>query len=261
MTTHRTPNGVPAEDIVWRFEGKTSRKASTLLILPHAGGSAHTYADWRHRLPDDITFLVAQYPGRGARFAEPLPKDLDELAGPVVDALPSDTGDLYVFGHSMGALVAFEVARRLTERGDSPSGLIASACWAPHLPNPTPVRAELLDDDELVDLMRGRGGTPEEILEEPELRELILPSVRADFWIDDTYRFEGHPRVLDCPVTVLGGEQDDIVPRSDILSWSECTSSRTSTSYLPGKHFYFDDHADSLTGLLDILGSTLKPRA
>ncbi|MFB7560690.1 thioesterase II family protein [Streptomyces brevispora] len=227
-----------AEDVVWDLPGDAPHRLS-LLVLPHAGGNAHAYGAWREFLPADVRLLIGQYPGRGARYSEDLPESVDDLALPVIDSLPADAGDLVVLGHSMGSLVAFEVARALQAAGRSPRGLIASACRAPVLPNQCPVHPELLDDDELVAAIKERGGTDDGILDEPELREIILPSIRADFAIDDAYRCTVPGVQLDCPVTVFGGDADPIVPVGMLGGWSMVTGGDIAPVVLPGDHFYF----------------------
>ncbi|HZP50425.1 thioesterase II family protein [Actinocrinis sp.] len=259
-------SGAPApapEDVVWSLPGTAAGRHASLLVLPHAGGNAHAYAPWRELLPGDVDLLLGQYPGRGARFTEPLPQRIGDLAGPIVASLPEDAEDLVVLGHSMGSLVAFEVARALTELGRPPRALIASACRAPFLPNPCLVRPELLGDDELVAAIKARGGTDDAILDEPELREIVLPSIRADFAIDDVYRYGGIAQVLDCPLTVVGGAQDPVVPVEALARWSEVTQGPAALRVLPGGHFYFQDRLAEFLALIaaavqDAAGATSR---
>jgi surfactin synthase thioesterase subunit len=183
--------------------------------------------------------LIGQYPGRGARFTEALAGQMSELADPIAACLPSDVDDLVVLGHSMGALVAFEVARALGRAGRPPRAFIASACRAPFLPNPSPVWPETLSDDDLVAAIKSRGGTDDGILDEPELREILLPQIRADFAIDDAYQSLDAAGSLSCPVTMLGGSDDPVVPADALAAWSETTDSAAAMQLLPGGHFYF----------------------
>jgi surfactin synthase thioesterase subunit len=237
------------EDVVWRLPGG-DRTRTSLLVLPHAGGNAHGYAEWRSFLPDDVRLLIGQYPGRGARFTEPLPLGIDDLVTPIVECLPADTDDLVVLGHSMGSLVAFEVARALSAQGRPPRAFVASACRAPFLPNPSKVGPESLSDDELVAVIKSRGGTDDGILDEPELREIVLPSIRADFAIDDDYRFTGVPPALGCPVHAIGGAADSIVPAEALARWSEITDGPASLNLLPGGHFYFQQQMDATMSII-----------
>lgn len=238
------------EDVVWSLPEGQATGTLSLLVLPHAGGNAHSYANWRDHLPPDVRLLVGQYPGRGARFGDDLPVDMDDLARPVFECLPPDTGDLIVMGHSMGALVAFEIATRLTAAGRAPLAFIASSCRAPHLVNPRPVHPERFDDDQLVAAIKARGGTNNAILDEPDLREIIIPSIRADFAIDDGYRFAGAIQTLGCPVTVLGGDVDDIVPDEALPEWAHTTSGGCTVDLLPGGHFYFQDQLPRFMSLI-----------
>lgn len=227
------------EDVVWALPGETGSHATSLLVLPHAGGSAHTYAQWRDLLPGSVRLLIGQYPGRGARFTESLPESLDDLAGPILRCLPADATDLVILGHSMGSLVAFEIARALTLEGRPPLAFVASACRAPHLPNPCPVRPEQLTDDGLVAAIKARGGTEDGILDEPELREIVLPPIRADFGIDDAYQFTGDVTALTCPATIVGGDADPVVPVETLSNWRKVTHGPSEVHVLPGGHFYF----------------------
>lgn len=239
MSTHATPAFTPVpEDVVWDLPGDAPHRLS-LLVLPHAGGNAHAYSGWREHLPADVRLLIGQYPGRGARYCEDLPGSVDDLALPVVDALPGDTGPLVVLGHSMGSLVAFEVVRALQAAGRTPLGLVASACRAPVLPNQAPVHPERFDDDELVAAIKERGGTDDGILDDPELREIVLPSIRADFAIDDAYQCTAPDVRLDCPVTVFGGDADPIVPVDLLDGWALVAGNDIAPVVLPGDHFYF----------------------
>ncbi|MDX3578136.1 thioesterase II family protein [Streptomyces sp. FL07-04A] len=241
------------DDVVWAVDGGTAGHASSLLVLPHAGGNAHNYAQWRELLSDDVRLLIGQYPGRGARFSEPLPRDIGELAEPVLRCLPEDTEDLVILGHSMGSLVAFEIARSLTRLGRPPRALIASSCRSPFLPNPSPVHAEKLTNEELVAAIEARGGTDHAILSEPEIREIILPAIRADFTIDDQYRCLDGTERLHCRILAIGGADDPIVPAEALLRWSEATDGPTATRFLPGGHFYFQQQPHAFIALVQEL--------
>ncbi|MEU0406060.1 alpha/beta fold hydrolase [Streptomyces sp. NPDC006197] len=257
MNTSPTP---APEDVVWDLPGDLPHRLS-LLVLPHAGGNAHAYSAWREHLPADVRLLIGQYPGRGARFSEDLPESVDDLALPVIDALPADTGDLVVLGHSMGSLVAFEVTRALQAVGRTPQGLIASACRAPVLPNQCPVHPERLDDDQLVAAIKERGGTDDGILDDEELREIVLPSIRADFAIDDAYRCTAPDVRLDCRVAVFGGDADPIVPVDMLDGWSLVAGHQVVPEVLTGDHFYFQQDLPGFFARLNPALETLRASA
>ncbi|MFJ7083895.1 thioesterase II family protein [Streptomyces griseus] len=254
-----SPSPAP-EDVVWDLPGDGPHRLS-LLVLPHAGGNAHAYGGWREHLPVDVRLLIGQYPGRGARYCEDLPLSVDDLAQPVVDSLPADTGELVVLGHSMGSLVAFEVVRALRAAGRTPRLLIASACRAPVLPNQCPVYPELLDDDQLIAAIKERGGTDDGILDDPELREIVLPSIRADFAIDDAYRCTAPDARLDCPVAVFGGDADPIVPAEMLAGWSLVTGHEIVPQVLAGDHFYFQQDLPGFFARLNPVLEALRDSA
>ncbi|MFY1702130.1 MULTISPECIES: thioesterase II family protein [Micromonospora] len=254
--TDHQPAPAP-DDVVWVLDSDAPGHRTSLLVLPHAGGNAHAYAGWRDLLPTHVRLLIGQYPGRGARFTEPLPERMADLVDPILASLPTDTTDLVVLGHSMGSLVAYEVTRALTTAGRAPRALIASACRAPFLPNPSPVHPARLDDDELVSAIQARGGTDDGILDEPELRELLLPSIRADFALDDAYQATP-AAALTCPVTVVGGDVDPVVPAEALHRWAEVTGARVTTRVLPGGHFYFQQQLAAFLSLVtDVIDGDL----
>lgn len=243
-----TRTDVRPDDVVWELPGDGPSRTA-LLVLPHAGGNAHAYTPWRALLPGHLTLLIGQYPGRGARFSEDVPAGIDDLAPPIARCLPAGATDLVVFGHSMGSLVAFEVARTLTAQGRPPRALVVSACRPPHHANPSPVYPGRLTDDELVAAIKARGGTDNAILDEPELREVIMPAIRADFGIDDDYVFAGGAP-LDCPVTVFGGTADEVVPAAILPGWSAVTTATTRVELMRGGHFYFQQQLAAFLALV-----------
>ncbi|CAL9608377.1 Thioesterase PikA5 [Nocardiopsis dassonvillei] len=255
--TGRDPRPVDADAVLWNLREAPAPNGPCLVLLPHAGGSAHYYTPWADRLPAEAGLRIAQYPGRGNRFAEGVPASMAELSDPVAAVLLEHPGDVVLFGHSMGSLVAYEVARRLTARGRPPSALIVSACRAPFLANPSPVHPAALTDADLVEALRRRGGTDPAILGEPELHPVILPPVRADFAIDDEYRCPDPAPTLDCPVVVVGGEADPVVPVAALRAWEDVTGGRTRVRTVPGGHFYFDEAASSMASLLDTVRATV----
>jgi len=253
-------SGPHRADVVWSVPERPARPGPALLVLPHAGGNAHSYSPWREFLADDVRLLLGQYPGRGARFIEPLPNSMQDLVGPILDSLPPGTDELVVLGHSMGSLVAFEVARQLTAAHRPPQRLIVSACRAPHLRSLRPVHPQTLSDDQLVAVVQARGGTDSAVLDDEELRAIVLPSLRADFTIDAAYCYAGEPQPLTCPITVLGGDSDQVVPPQALHEWASASSGPVQMVTFPGGHFYWQQQLAAVMAVVSVAIADTAPQ-
>lgn len=177
--------------------------------------------------------LAVQYPGRQDRSDEPM-TDLHTLADLVAEELTvHEVAEPVFFGHSMGALVAYEVALRLGQRG--PSVLIVSGCRAPARYRPG--TAHLRDDDELVQHLRALGGTSAELLDDPEMRALVLSTVRADYTACADYRSRSGPP-LKCPVLALAGDRDPLATVTDVRAWKSHTTGDFRMESFSGGHFF-----------------------
>ncbi|MEU5538897.1 alpha/beta fold hydrolase [Streptomyces sp. NPDC020362] len=216
-----------------------------LLCLPHAGGSAGFFHDWGHAFGDDVEVLAARYPGRQERIADDLPGSVEELADGLAEELPPllDT-PLAVFGHSMGASIGYELALRLRDRHQvSPQLLMVSCRKPPHLL--TPRTAAVADDAALIAEVRRLGGTDGALLADPDLRELVLPAIRADFAA--VARYGARPGVpLDCPVAGYLGAGDPDVSADDMTGWAAVAPRGFGLTVLPGDHFYLVAQRDAL---------------
>ncbi len=226
-----------------------------LFCLPYAGGSAIAYRPWLQALPAGVEVCPVEPPGRAARLGE---RPFDR-SGTLADAatlalLPHLDRPFVLFGHSMGALVAFEVARRLRDRhGLTPHALFVSGRNAPQVAHDD-VTTHLLGDAELVERLRSLNGTPPEVLAHPELLQLVLPLLRADFAVSETHVHEpGEP--FDIPLVVLGGDQDPEVRRDGLESWREHARGAFRLHLFPGDHFFL--HACQAE-LLRTLGAELR---
>ncbi len=210
-----------------------------LFCFPYAGGGASLFRPWARSLPEEVLLCPVLLPGRELRLKEPLCMSLPPLARAVAEGLaPYFREPFAFFGHSMGALIGFELARLLrAERGVEPACLFASACPAPQVPRRDDDRTFDLPKPELARKLKGLNGTPQEVLDHPDLMRLILPVIRADFEISETYSYApGEP--LSCPVRAYGGLLDPDVPRKDIELWREQTTASFSMKMFPGDHFF-----------------------
>jgi medium-chain acyl-[acyl-carrier-protein] hydrolase len=209
-----------------------------LFCFPYAGAGASIYRLWYRGLPEDVEVCPVELPGRETRFAEAPLEDVTAIVDGAMNALaPLLVEPHALFGHSLGALVVFELARALRTAGvPPPLHLVVSAHRAPHLPLRR-ARLHELHPDELVARMYALGGTPAEVLENEELVELIAPLLRADFRAAETYRMEQQPP-LESPILACGGSEDPHVPSSDLEAWSSHTRAGFALRMFPGNHFF-----------------------
>jgi medium-chain acyl-[acyl-carrier-protein] hydrolase len=209
-----------------------------LFCFPYAGGSSNIYREWPKYLPPNVEVWVAKLPGRDNRLKETPYTDLATLADAFAQAMVSYLDKPFVFfGHSMGAMLSYELSRLLrSRRGVEPAHLIVSARRAPQLPD-TAQPTYNLPDAEFIEEVRRLNGTPKEVLEHAELMQMVLPLLRADFSVCETYTHTPGP-TLECPLTVLGGIQDVDISREHLEAWRELTRGPFSLRILPGEHFF-----------------------
>ena len=217
-----------------------------LFCLPYAGGNSGTYRSWDSLLPDSIELHTIQLPGRLRRFSEaPLLSVADIVAQCTPQLSKLIVGKPYaLFGHSMGAVVAFELGRELRRMGRPPRWLFASGRQAPQLPWRRPV-IHGLDEASFRRALGQLGGTPEAVLAHPELMAALMPVLRADFTAIETYRCSPQ-QPLDCPITLFGGLTDPHVSVDDLLAWQDQTSARAMLTMLQGGHFFIEEEAPAI---------------
>lgn len=214
-------------------------------MFPHAGGSASFYFPVSQALSPQVDVLAVQYPGRQDRHAERCIEDIGELADRIaVELRPWSGRSLAFFGHSMGAVLAFEVARRLE---NEPVRLFASGRRAPCVHRDE--RVHLRDDDGLVAELREMSGTAPWVLGDEELLRMILPATRSDYRAVETYQCAPGTRV-NCPITVLTGDADPKVTVDEAKQWSEHTTGETDLRVFPGGHFYLAECQEEVFAVL-----------
>ena len=217
---------------------RIARPRLRLFCFPYAGGSASAYARWPERLPPGIDVRPVQLPGRWNRLREAPLTRFDDVTRALGEELPPYLDCPFaLFGHSMGALLAFEIARDLRRRGlPQPIHLFVSGHRAPHIPDPDLPGADL-SDEAFIERLRELNGTPREVIDRPDVMDLLLPTIRADFSVCRTYTHVPEPP-LDCPLTVFGGVDDDETADGQLDAWREHATGRWMLYTFPGDHFF-----------------------
>ncbi len=217
-----------------------------LFCFPFAGGSPFTYRPWSAELPESIELWAIQPPGRGNRMRETCFTDLTQLVSALVTEItPHLHHPFAFFGHSLGSLIAFELTRRLRQQQQPlPVHLFISGKTAPQLASPNP-QLHAMPEDQLIEMLRRYGGTPNEALANREIMAIFLPVIRADFSVLETYRYTTEPP-LPCPISAYGGEEDPRVPQDYLRAWEIHTSGAFNTKFFAGGHFYLQSHQSEL---------------
>lgn len=217
-----------------------------LYCFPYAGAGHTVFQHWRTLLRKDVDLALVKLPGRGARLNEPQASSIETLVQSLAQAVAREDSCPYAFfGHSMGALLAFETARRLAvEFGASPAALFVSGRTAP-LAHALRPRVAGLPDAAFAQHIRSMNGMPQEILECPEWLDFFLPIIRSDFGLCERYRYRP-ASPLSCPITVFAGEDDAHVPLSQLDGWSQESTDHCHTRIFPGGHFFLFEHEAEL---------------
>ncbi len=208
-----------------------------LFCFPYAGGSEAVYRTWQQNLPEAVEVLPVQLPGHGARIKEPALARLAPLAQALSQSLrPEMELPFAFFGHSMGGLIAFELTRQLRREGAPlPTHLFISAKCSPKQVDE--INAHKISDEELIQVLRRYEGTPKEVLDNVEMMQFLLPVIRADMELCNTYVCDSEPP-LPCPITVFGGLQDTRCLRKCLEGWQDYTAGRFTLRMFPAGHFF-----------------------
>lgn len=233
-----------------------------LFCFPYAGAGPSIFRSWQANVHDGIQICGVHLPGRGDRFGEPPFTRLD----PLIDALAEHVRPFLdvpaaFFGHCMGALVGFELARRLRDEGREPMHLVVSALPGPRLLTRMPP-LHALPRSELVPVLTRLNGLPSELLEHDDLLELALPTLRADCEVCETYEYRSRP-LLQCRISAYCGARDPRCPATLVESWRAETRGKFSSRFFSGDHFFIDSaRAAVLSAIsIDLLGTLITVRS
>ncbi len=252
-----TMNGLSGNTWI-AYRNPNPQASVRLFCIPYAGGSASIYRAWANGLAPEIEVCPIQLPGRETRLKSQPFNQLRPLVEALAPALyPYLDKPFAFFGHSMGALICFELARHLRRLyGIEPVSLFVSAHRAPQLPD-TQSPTYFLPEKEFKEELYRLGGTPEELLQSTELMQAVLPLLRADFEVCETYKYVPE-KPLTCPILAFGGLQDEEVCEEQLLAWRDQTASSFTSCMLPGNHFFLHTaRADLLKAISQELASFL----
>jgi medium-chain acyl-[acyl-carrier-protein] hydrolase len=227
-----------------------------LFCFPYAGGGASFFRTWRERLWPDIEVCAIQLPGREDRLMETPIGELSALIDVLADVLyPYLDFPFAFFGHSLGALISFELTRRLRrQKAPCPLQLFVSGHRAPQIPDPDPPIHQLPDADFIEELGRFNG-TPQAVLENSELMEVFMPLLRSDIGLEETYVYDDEAP-LDCPISAFGGLEDEEVSREELAGWCDQTRSKFEIQMFPGDHFFLN--GKELNGVLEVISKDIR---
>ena len=219
-----------------------------LFCFPYAGAGASIYRSWGKLLHKNVQGFAIQPPGREARFSEKLLTTLDDYTDQAFNAIApycSASGRLILFGHSLGALAAFETAKRLESAGHHVDLLIVSGRQDPATKSKRPPISHL-SADAFIQQMATYNGTPAAILENKELIEILLPMIRADFSMSEHYNRLPTAHQLNSPILALGSRQDEWLDQDSLAGWKNVTNGSFETHWFEGDHFYLNQHSTAL---------------
>ena len=218
-----------------------------LFCFPYAGAGASVFRGWSTDLPEGLEAYAVQLPGREDRFLEPAVADLGDLLDALAPALtPCLDRPFAFFGHSMGAVICWELARRLRDdAGLQPVRIIVSGSRALHYHESCPPDRLDLSEPALIDKLRRLNGTPRELLDSRQFRQTFLPAFRADVSLFAGYVHTGG-EPLDCPVSAFGGTEDPRVREEHVRAWAELTTGSCEVTMFPGGHLFLNESRSSV---------------
>jgi len=233
---------------------QTKHTRCKLICFPYAGGNASMFKSWQKELPLDVELLALHAPGRASRIFDEAYTSMSSLVEDLLcEALPLLQSPYIIFGHSLGARVAYEFINQAIKLGfDAPIHFIASGSRSPD----TPCFSEPtfnLPTDEFIKTLKNMEGTPSELLENKELMDLLLPALRADFQIAEEYI--GEVSKLPCPLSVLGGDKDLNIEVEQLNKWNNFTSNKFELTIFEGGHFFINEPEKPLKKIINIINS------
>lgn len=218
-----------------------------LFCIPYAGGSAAVYSKWKKKLNPLIELKQVELPGRGYRIKEPLIDNMPDMVENIFKEIKDQIESPYIlFGHSMGALITYEVCKRIKQEGyPAPVHIFISGKQAPQAKSEKP-NCYSLPEDEFIKHILNYNGTDDVVFKNKELASLFIPILRADFKLVETYKFDCSDDYLECDVSVFSGAEDRAVSWEDLSGWQEVTKGNCNFYQFKGGHFFINEHTEEV---------------
>ena len=240
----------------WFIRPPGAQRPFRLYCFCYAGGNAISFLPWQHLIQPNVEICAVQLPGRGARFHEAPYTSFVKLVERLAGLIAQQGNHQYAFfGHSLGGLLAFELALSLRDQAlPTPAHLFISGCDAPRYRSPSK-QLHLLDDKSLLQELKTLNGTPTEVLANDELMALVLPTIRTDFALVEGYQYQ--PRqILDIPMSVLAGKLDPVDSPEQVAGWNDETTGPFEIRWFEGDHFFIQPEQASV---LEFINMRLQP--
>lgn len=228
-------------------------KKIRLFCFPHAGGSAASYNKWRLYMDKHIELIPLELAGRGRRVYDPLYNSIDEAIDDILKMIKSDLGHgpYAFFGHSMGAIMSYETALKIRQLNyPEPIHIFQSGRGAPDIPDAEDHNYHLLPEEEFKTKIVEMGGTPKEFFEHPELMEMIMPMLRSDFKLAETYRLRTEVMPFDYDLSVMVGKDEDVTAEQ-MFGWRKHTKKLCTLYYFEGEHFFLNDEVERVVSIIN----------
>jgi len=224
-----------------------------LYCLPYSGGSSAIYFGWNKRLNNSIEIHPLELAGRGKRYGDSLYENFEQAVDDLYKLIEKDIAispAYSIFGHSLGGIIAYELTHKIIQEGKpQPEHIFFSGVKAPNLER-TKNKIHQLPDSQFMQEIIELGGTPKEVIENEELQSIVLPILKADFRINENYKYTEKEEKIGCDITVLYGSHED-VKNDEIVEWRNHTTGKCGIHMLEGNHFFINTHIDEVIGIIN----------
>lgn len=229
---------------------KVNNKKMNIIFFPYGGGGIPSFFQWVQDLEEYANCYVVELPGRGNRFNEEPYTDIKRVIAELTPSILNLKEPFIFVGHSMGALIAYELTCHLQDNYDlKPLRLVVSGCSSPSFPKPLKKSSDL-SEDEFIDRLKKINGSNNEIVNNSELLEVVMPMLRADFALCDNYAYNNRVEKVTCPITAFCGNKDIFAPLASVECWRDLTNNSFSVKVFDGEHFFIKDRYQEVLNFL-----------